>query len=143
MSGRNGFTPAEQALTDFMEAMTQRWEEAETRLEQSLGAVKVRGARPVPVNALSTPNQTTQRISHANGSVVGYALRQPTNAGDAMVELRQHDQNGDLLLPVSITSGKVTTAWFSDSGISFADGLFLILTTGVIDGVIYLRGDDQ
>jgi len=137
MSAPKGPTPSEIALADALAAAMLRWEESQVQMAQTLGGVLLRGARAVPVGI----NGTT-RPSLADGALMGFALRETSGAAPATIELRAHDASGDLIAPITLAAGASTHDWFAGGGISFADGLFVVVT-GAVDGAVFLRGRDE
>lgn len=129
-------SPAEQAFMDTMNALTQRWEEVEVRLQATLGAVKLRGALAQPVGTGGTNRPAT-----ANGSLLGWSLRN-TGATAATVILRAgRDTGGAVIASIQLNVGESTRDWFGPGGVSYADGLFVDLT-GTIEGAVYLRSGE-
>ncbi|MCW2754663.1 MAG: hypothetical protein JWQ32_2074 [Marmoricola sp.] len=133
-------TAAEQTFIDTMNALTQRWEEVEVRLQRTLGAVKLRGAQAVPVGASS---QGTVRPATSNGALVGYSLRETTGGAAAKIEIRNHDAFGDLITVVNLAAGATANQWFGNDGISYADGLSVVVINGAADGAVFLRAGES
>lgn len=127
-------TAAEVALADYVANLTQRWEETEERLNRSLEGVRLRGAEFRPVNTIGT---TT--LASSNGSLVGFGLREASGVAGVLIEFRNQNGNGDLILPVKLAPGASLTEWFSDGGIAFTDGLALVVVSGQIAGSAYLQ----
>jgi hypothetical protein len=139
MSTPKAPTPAEQAMIDALAAMNLRWEESQVRMARSLGGTLLRGAQPVPIGVSAGG---TTRPSLADGSLMGFAVRETTGVTPATVELRAHDAAGDLIVPINLAAGASTRDWFAGGGINFADGLFVVVT-GSVDGAVFLRGRDE
>ena len=73
MSTPKGPSPLETAIADAMAAAMLRWEESQVQLAQSLGGTLLRGARAFPLTGIGGGGQ---RVSFADGSLVGFALRE-------------------------------------------------------------------
>lgn len=140
LSGGRRPTPEEiaAAWNHASEVMWERFEEFAVRQAQSLNGVLLRGARAVPIG-LSAGGTVQPSVS--NGALVGYALRETSGAATATVELRQHNAAGDLLIPIKLAAGATTIMWLAPGGVSYSDGLFVVVT-GAVDGSVFLRAGD-
>lgn len=143
MSGILSGKPTPEQIADAWnqagEVWLERFTELAVRQTQSLNGVLLRGARPVPVG-LSAGGTT--RPATSDGSLVGFALRETTGAAAAVVELRESDAAGPLLVPITLTAGASVREWFAPGGVNFSNGLFVVVVSGSVDGSVFLRAGD-
>lgn len=108
-------------------------------LAESVGGVVLRGARPV---AVGITQGATRTPTGAPGALVGFALRNRSEAVDVTVTVYLHDgfdENGDVIMSVTLAPGESVRDWFGPGGINLAAGLF-VNADGPIDGSVFLKG---
>lgn len=83
-------------------------------------------------------NGASCKLSSAAGRVAGYAIRETTGSGTALIRIRDgFDATGDLLLPISLAASESARDWFMPGGISYTAGLYIEVVSGSIEGVVF------
>ena len=94
--------------------------------QQTSGAVRLEGARPIQIN-MTTP--VSQLLWGGTGRLLGWTLRNGGGAGNIAVDFRNgRDDSADLLATVSIGSNSAWqqgTVWLGPSGVSITDALWI------------------
>lgn len=131
----------EELLPEPPEARFTRWlENLQVDLAESVGGVVLRGARPV---AVGVTNGATRKPTTSPGALVGFSLRNRSEADDAIATVLYHDggdDQADVILEVTLQPGESARDWFGPGGINLAHGLFMSIDGGEVSGSVYLRG---
>ncbi len=131
--------PEEQRESEELELV--RWlAQLRTDLAESVGGVLLRGARVVQVG---TAAGATARPTTSAGALVGFSLRNTSDATTATVALRDGPDNaGVLVATVQLAPSESVRDWFGPGGLSLSEGLYVDVTTGAVEGAVYLRGNE-
>lgn len=125
-------TPEPAAGIDF----TAWLENLRRDVSETVNGITLRGARAVQVGTGGTQRPTT-----AAGALVGFALCNTSAVTPAEVELRDgRDAGGNLLMTVTLAEGESTRDWFGPGGINLTEGLHVAVTSGAVEGTVFLRG---
>lgn len=82
---------------------------------------------------------TSQTVSNSPGTLAGYSLRETSGTTSAVVRLRDGiDTGGQLLATISLAPAESARDWFMPQGIGFANGLYVEVVTGPVEGVCWL-----
>lgn len=118
---------------------TQWLESLRVDLAESVNGVALRGARAV---AVGSTQGATRKPTTVAGALVGFSLRNLSEADDATVRVLFHDgsdENADVVLSVSLQPGESVRDWFGPGGINLVNGLFMNID-GDVEGSVYMRG---
>lgn len=126
----------------YLEGLVHSVNDLGTIVSQLRGEIStLNGVRQLGINPRPFVAGQTGRLSTSSGRLAGFSIRETTGAAAAVVRLRDgSDATGDLLATIALLGGASVQAWFMPSGVSFGYGLFLEVTSGAVEAVVYLNG---
>ena len=122
------------------------------QLAQFLGAIADLNATLKQSNQVATTNAaarhygatttpitgTSQLLSTSPGRLAGWSIRETSGTASAVVRLRDGvDASGGLLATISLAAAESARDWFMPTGIGFANGLYIEIVTGAVEGVCW------
>jgi len=102
--------------------------------------IALQGARYVTVGA----NGGRSLACASSGRLVGWSLRAITGAVTVTLS-DSRDSTGEIFATIELAAGASDTRWFGPGGISFGDGLYVLVSTttgGVVQGAVWLGAVD-
>lgn len=92
-------------------------------------------------SSTSTEARTTDQalVAAATGlKLMGFSVREQTDAAEASFNLRNGDDDADpLVFVVNLLQNESRSEWFGPDGLDCADGIFLEVLSGTIDLVVH------
>ncbi|HEX3513864.1 MAG TPA: hypothetical protein VHT26_07685 [Trebonia sp.] len=90
----------------------------------------------------STGISASKQLINMQGRLLGWTVTESTGAAAASVRLWDGASNGgQLVVPVKVATGTTITQGPTDPGIDIEQGVYLEVTAGSADVVIYFRAD--
>jgi len=115
-------------------------DELRVGLTEFHNGMALQGARYVTVGA----GGGRSLASAGAGRLVGWSVRAITGAVTVTLS-DSRDGTGEIFATIEIAAGASDTRWFGPGGISFGDGLYVLVSTttgGVIQGAVWLGAVD-
>lgn len=128
-------TKADEALAAALGAVANLNDNARQLVQ---GLKTYNGARRLGAESRIIAGGQSGRLSNSPGRLAGYALRETAGAAAVVRLLDGPDANGDMLLSLSLAANESTRDWYLPGGISFTQGLFVVVVSGAIEGNVYL-----
>lgn len=93
---------------------------------------------PLPLTVASLTADTV--LFGRETRVCGWSVRAVTAGGAVIARLWDGGSTGGQLLGViALAAGAMSTEWLGDDGVRAANGLFVEIDSGTLEGVVYVR----